>query len=492
MSEQVVDLQSPWAVLRRHIRTLAVAGALGALVGGALLFLLPAQYSSTSEVLFPATPPNSSGQASTHDIATQVQIALSDVVLGPAGQSIGSGLSAEEVAKRVEITSPTADILKIVAKGASSAEAQEIASAVATADVAFAGAGANVIQQATPAVRTPLVVRAPRFMVIGAMAALLVTAFVVVRRGRKERTLRSRDQIADAVGVPVVAALQSRAPRSVSGWTSLLQSYAPGSSESWTLRRLLRLVTPGSPGSLAGPSREGSRPTRVAVLTLADDLPALGIGPQFASFAASTGTVTQFVIAQRPHESANALKVACSRLAHEVQPRPGLTVDNRENLVQGPANRQQDGADGPQSRKWMQARLVRVPGDPAGDGVEEVGSNGDAGAEGDSGGDLIVYLIVLDRRSPELHLDDADTVVTLLAVTSGAATPDDLARIAAVADDAGRPLSGVVVVDPDPLDRTTGRVLESERAQQVTLQSRPTASAIAGELPESAARRRPR
>ena len=52
--------------------------------------------------------------------------------------------------------------------------------------------------------------------------------------------MRSRDQIADAIGIPVVASIRSRASRSVAGWTSLLQKYAPGTVETWTLRQLVR------------------------------------------------------------------------------------------------------------------------------------------------------------------------------------------------------------------------------------------------------------
>jgi hypothetical protein len=82
--------------------------------------------------------------------------------------------------------------------------------------------------------------------------------------------------------------------------------------------------------------------------------------------------------------------------------------------------------------------------------------------------------------------------VTLLAVTAGAATADDLARVALAADDTGHPIARIVVVDPDPLDRTTGRLLPSERAHQVPLPSLMTGSAPTGEATALDKRRRQR
>ncbi len=514
MSEQIVDLRSTWAILRRHGRVLVVAAAVGALAGGAVAYFLPGDYSSTSVVLFPPSPPDSAA----HDIETQVQIALSDVVLGQAAESVRPRLSAETVAERVEILTPTTDVLRITAKGVSPAQAEALAGAIASADVSYLrdaanelsqyqraaladraatlkqslagvtselkktsdrlrterpksaaakadaaalaaltaqqadivlqldqiknetiassqpqsgqpGGGASVIQPASPAVRMPVVARVALYAGLGAAVALLVTGIVVALRGRRESTLRSRDEFADAIGVPVVASLHSRAPRSVSGWTSLLQSYAPDSVEIWALRQLLRLVTPGAPGSMPGVSENAPGPTTVVVMTMSDDLPALAVGPQFASFAASTGAAIQLVRAQQPHESTNALAAACSRLKKDAQPRPGLSVGSSVD--------------------------VRYTGD------------------------LIVRLAVLSRQRPDIHLDGADDAVILLAVTPGAATADDLARVAIAADDAGHPITGIVVANPDSLDRTTGRLLPTERAHHVPLPSLMTGTTIA-------------
>jgi capsular polysaccharide biosynthesis protein len=531
VSEQIVDLRSSWAILRRHGRALAVAAALGALVGGALVYVLPGAYTSTSKVLLPAVPADSGGQVGAHDIDTQVEIALSDVVLGRAGRTLHPPLNADKVAQRVEIVAPTTDVLVITAKGASRAQAEALAGAVAVADVdylrqaasslsedqratlseraatlaknldavtsalkrtqnllrqesprstagkAYAaaiaeltaeqanvalqidevkgqqgsgsqplngqpGGGVSVIQKASPAERTPLVVRIAMFSGLGLALAILGIAIYLLLTGRREHTLRSRDQIADAIGVPVVASLQSRTPRGVAGWGSLLQGYDPADVDRWALRQLLRLVTPGTPGSLS-PAREDDAEgsTKVVVVTLSDDSQALAVGPQFAAFAASMELTTQLVAAQ-PHDAAAALWAACARIPEHEEARPGLFVDSRQDL------------------RYK--------------------------------GDLIVYIAVLDRRRPELYLYGANDAVTLLALTPGSATAEDLARLAVAVDDAGHPLGGLIVANPDPLDRTTGRVLPTERAQQVPLPSLMTGSAIAGEAAAPATRRRTR
>jgi hypothetical protein len=239
--------------------------------------------------------------------------------------------------------------------------------------------------------------------------------------------VRTRDQIADAIGIPVVASIQSRAPRSVGGWTSLLRSYAPHSVEMWSLRQLVRLVTPGHPGSLAQETGDDGSAPGFAVVTLSGDNRALAIGPQLASFAASGGLRTQMVTGLM-HESANALRAACAALAPDEEPRPRLRVSGREPHDQWP--------------------------------------------------DLVVHVAVVDRQRPDLALGTEPSLV-LLAVTAGAATAEDLARVALAADDAGHQVTRVIVVDPDPLDHTTGRLLPSERAAQVAIPSLMTGASIA-------------
>lgn len=526
MSEQAIDLRSAWQVLRRRSGVLALAAALGAAGGGALVHFAPPVYTSTSKVLLPPVVEGSGAAANAHTIDTQVQIVLSQAVLGPAGRAMRPALSSAQVGNRVEVEAPTPDVLVITATGTSPEQAEALCEAVASAEIDYLAAAAStvdaearsslaqrattlkgsldtvtaqikatqqrlngadlksatgkadaaalaeltaqqadlvlqidkvdqeiaatlepvarpaskasVIQRASPAKRMPLVLSYALYSAAGAALLSAFAALVVVLRVRRERAVRSRDQIADALGIPVVASMRCQAPRSVAAWTSLLGNYAPHNVEAWTLRQLVRLVTPGHPGSLADPADGGTASPSVLVLTLAEDQQALAVGPQIASFAASTGVRTQLVTAQM-HESANALWAACAGVPPNEQARPGLSVDTRRHVGRS--------------------------------------------------ADLVVHMAVIDRHRPDLHAAPG-RAVTLLAVTAGAATAEDLAKVALAADDAGHPIARIVVVNPDPFDRTTGRLLPSERDTQVSLPSLMTGSEIAVEASTMESRRR--
>jgi capsular polysaccharide biosynthesis protein len=529
LAEQTIDLKSTWAILRRRAGLLVLAGVLGAAAGGAAAFYRPPVYSSSSTILLPPVPQGASSATPIHTIDTQVEIAKSEAVLGPAGQAVSPRLTVAQVLDRVTIEAPTSDVIVVRASGATPGEAQGLAAAVATAETAYleraqdtvdddrqqalsaraqtlkdslaavtteitntqarlrgesrssvagkadaaalasltaqqadlvlqldkvegqmsagsetsgtASSPARIIQPASPAQRRSVVLGYALFAGSGAAAALFLAGLVTVLRERRESTMRSRDQVADAIGTPVVASIQSRAPRSVAGWTSLLQAYSPHEVERWTLRQLIRLVTPGHPGSLAAEPEETDSPPSMVLVTLSGDHRALAVGPQIASFAASTGTETLLVPAQQ-HESANALWAACSGVAPDQPVRPGLRVDTHRHARRS--------------------------------------------------ADLVVMVAVVDRTRPDLRLSGAAQAVTLLAVTAGSATADELARVALAADDMGHPIARVVVVDPDPFDRTTGRLLPTERAQQVPLPSRMTGPAHVGEATPLDAHRRTR
>lgn len=516
MSEQIVDLRSVWAILRRHSRALAVAAVVGGAAGAAAVQVLPTDYTSTTMVLFPAAQPGAPAPATAHAIDTQLEIATSDTVLGRAGQTLHPPLGAAEMANLVAVESPTQDVLTITARGATAAQAEQLATAVADADIQYlqeaasgignderaavdkrkatlasslgavqgelattterlhnevpsspaakadaatlaqltarqadlvlqidaldkqlasqsssgqASGGPRLVGAASPAQTQSAVLRGMLFVGLGAAVALLLGAALAILRGRREKSLRSRDQIADSIGIPVVASVRSHTPRSVAGWVSLLGGYAPSSTDAWSLHQLLQRFTPdagtgvqSSTGRRGRGSQEGSRrSSRLLVLTLDGDQQALPIGPQLASFAAGNGRRTRLVTASQRQESTNALRAACTRMGDQ-QPRPGLLV---------------------------------VVDQPAGE-LDH--------------GDLVVQCLTVSRQQPGTLLAHVDDVATLLVVSAGGATAEDLARVALAADDAGTPLQGIVVANPDPLDRTTGR-LPAERAVLAPLPS---------------------
>lgn len=514
MSEQIVDLRSVWAILRRHRRALAVAAVVGGLAGVAAVQTVPSEYSSSTMVLFPAVQPGAPAPVTAHAIDTQVRIATSDTVLGRAGQTFHPTLGPAEMADRITVESPTQDVLTITARGATAAEAEQLATAVANADIDYLqnvasglsgdvrnamdkrkatlitsldavkselstttarlhgqvpssaaakadaatlaqltarqadlvlqvdaidkqlstqsaasqpSGGPRLVGAASPAQTQPALVRGTLYVGLGAASALLLGAALAILRGRREKSLHSRDQIADSIGIPVVASVQSRAPRSVAGWVTLLRSYSPNSTDSWAFHQLLQRFTPdagtgvqSSTGRRSRTQQESTRgSSRLLVLTLDGDQQALPVGPQLASFAAGSGRRTRLVTAFERQESTNSLRAACSRVSGD-QPRAGLLVDTPDDALDH--------------------------------------------------GDLVVHCMTVSRQQPEALLVHVDDVATLLVVSAGAASAEELARVALAADDAGIPLQGIVVANPDPLDRTTGR-LPAERAVLAPLPS---------------------
>jgi capsular polysaccharide biosynthesis protein len=526
MAEQSVDLRSSLAVLRRHRLVLVVAAVIGVAAGLSFVLLRPPLYSSTSQVLLPPLK-STDGQTPVRDPATEIRIATSDGVFDPAGKAVTPPLSVQAMAKRVHVSAPTTDVISIQARAATPELAEALAQAVAKAEVAYVtkaasslssaetmalsereqalkdnqttvgdeikktqariagesstsvqgkadaaalaqltaqqaslaleidalkqkqAAGqpnsvATVLSEASPAKRPGLISRAIGMSLVGALIAFALAATVLLLRSRRDRKLRYRDEIADALGSPVIASVRSRVPRAAAGWTSLLEDYTPGTVDAWALRQALhQLVLDGSPvGRPHGDHGEGVEHTAMSltVITLSDDPRGLAMGPQLAAYAASSGIPTALVAGQR-HESAASLWAAFSQGREEV--RPGLLVDAH----------QRDAHDV----------------------------------------DLTVVLAVVDRRKPELTALP-ESSVAILAVSSGSATAEELALTAVTADDVGSRIAGIIVADPDDLDRTTGRLLQHERSQQIALPTRLTGVPSTGPTGTNVAglRRRPR
>lgn len=92
-------------------------------------------------------------------------------------------------------------------------------------------------------------------------------------------------------------------------------------------------------------------------------------------------------------------------------------------------------------------------------------------AEREPAPDLTVTAVVVDRREPVLPEPRPGTT-TVLAVSAGAATADQLARVAIAAADGGQPLKGIFVANPDSDDQTTGRFPDTVARTSVILQRR--------------------
>ncbi|HET6666187.1 MAG TPA: Wzz/FepE/Etk N-terminal domain-containing protein [Intrasporangium sp.] len=287
---------------------------------------------------------------------------------------------------------------------------------------AMAGSAATVIERATPPTRPGLV----RLVLVsagsGLVASVVLLALLLTLFAKRDKRLRYRDDMADAIGSRVVASVRTEAGRNAAGWTSVFERYSPRDSDAWALRQILHQVVLHERSFDFEPDRplepeDFSQSTSILVVSIAGDQRGLAVGPQLASYTASLGVATR-LIAGQAHESAAALWAACSHARAHDQARPHLSVATSAET---------------------------------------------------GGGDFTVVLAVVDRTTPVLHHELPRTTATVLSVAAGTATADELARVAVAADEDNRKFDGIVVADRDDLDPTTGRLLRSERWREVPL-----------------------
>lgn len=403
MSAQELDLRRSWGVLRRYRWVVAALFAVGMLGGVVASVLLPAMPEGKALVVLP--PPVVSNDDSeggpTQDIDTQVLIANSGPVLQSSGQNVEPALDVKTMKERVKVVAVTQDILEIRAKGTSPEQATTLANAVADTYVFYVTdsnaqlpgdlgkkIGARVLERATTTSGGDPYIHLAIFGVLGALGGGLIGSAIILAVSRGDRRLRSRDEIADAVGIPVLASISSHRPKDAGGWAVLLDRYEPTAVDAWSLRKTFRHL---------GVDARSDDPVSLTVVSFADDAGALAIGPQLAAFASSIGIDTDLVVDSR-HEAVASL------VAYDP--------------------------------------TARVSADDA----EAAESDADA---------LRVLVVVVDRDAPRLG-DSTPAHLTLVAVSAGRATAEDLARVAVATADDGRTIDGLVVADPDPTDRTTG------------------------------------
>lgn len=419
MSTQELDVKKSWRAVRRHKRAVAAIAAIGLLAGVGVGLLRPPMYSATSLVVLP--PPatnNAQNTAGTQSIDTQVFIANSEPVLKSAGQNLTPPLNTERVRERVKVVAVTPDVIEIKARGTSAQQSMQLANAVAEVYLVFISTeqklpgdlgkktGARVLEEATTARGGSWVTHLALYGLLGALAGLIVGCVAILAVARGDRRLRLRDEIADAVGIPVLASVSSYRAKDMSDWENLLERYTPSAVDAWSLRKTLHRL---------GLDVKGGPPASLAVLTFADDEKALPLGPQLAAFATSIGIPTTLVV-DTHHESATSL------------------LDDDE-------------PDEATSLEVSQRRLLGA-GAQFGDAPPKVA--------------LDVQLIVVDRHAPQVA-GALHTTTTVIGLSAGAVTAEELARLAVAAAADDRTIDGLIVADPDPTDRTIGRVSQARR-----------------------------
>ena len=254
MSQQPLDLRTSLHIARRYRALIGGLAALGLLAGVGYAVLNPPKATGEALVVIPQlttssdTAVTNTGTVITSGSETQVLIAGSDPVLKAALPNISPAMTLAELRAAVVASNPTGAIIAIDGHSTSGAQAVDIANAVAKSYVAYvtvpgspAGrVNASLLQPAESSTGDNRVEGVLPGALIGVIAGALIGFIVALARGRNERRLRQRDAIANALGVPVLAAMPVMHASDAAAWTRLLDEYEPSVVLAWQLRKLLR------------------------------------------------------------------------------------------------------------------------------------------------------------------------------------------------------------------------------------------------------------
>jgi capsular polysaccharide biosynthesis protein len=421
VSEEALDLRRSVQIVRRHKIVVSIVTLLGLFAGIAYVMLSPPMLVSTALVALPA---------STRNITTEVVVAGSDPVLTGAIRRLDPPTSLQTLQNRIHAQSLSPGIISISAQGKTAAEAEHTANAVAKSFVDYLSSTKNpglqmqakVFQPAINATGTSQRQRMVIYGLLGALLGAVIGAIAVLAIFRGTRRLRERDQIADAIGVPVLASVPVVRPSGAGDWIKLFEQYHPGPVAAWHLRNALHHLGFGDVSLTGVSTREGFS---LAVLSLSADRKALALGPQLAVYAASLGIPTALVVGPQQDENATAtLRAACGAPTPSERSRSLQVTVSDQHSIDRPL-----------------------------------------------GAALTVVVAVVDGEAPQVA-STMRTAATVLGVSAGAVTADALARVAASAATDGREIAGLLVADPDPADRTTGRAPQLTRPAQPKMPTR--------------------
>jgi hypothetical protein len=412
MSQQPMGLRRALEMMRRNKTVVGGAVGLGLVIGAAFGSINPPQLTSSALVILPNTK---------IAMSTMLVLGTSDPVLSNARPNISPAPAGiVTLRQHVTVTSSSSNIIAVNAEAGNAAAAESAANAVANSFVGYLASAqspigevnARILQPATTASGPNPLTHRLVYGLAGMLAGLLVGIIAAIARGRGDRRLRTRDDIANAIGVPVLASLPVSHPVDAQDWARLLDSYEPGAVHAWRLRKTLQHLNIVGV-NLTGDAEEAEASV-VAVVTLARDPRALALGPQLAAFSASLGIPTALAIG--PSQD------------------PGVTVALRTAC-----------ANWQGSRRSLQVAVLdgdspAVPRDAA----------------------LTVVVTVVDGSNPR-SASALPVTATLFGVSAGGATAEQLAAAAMEITGKGREVIGLLVADPDQSDRTTGRIPQLPR-----------------------------
>ena len=423
MSQQNLDLRTSIRIVRQRKKVFGGVAGLGLLLGAAYAIVTPPLLSSSTLIVVSSPPPaitNSAANATTvsTSLDTQIVIAGSDPVLALALPQVNPPMtSVQALEARISVAAVgTSDVFSITATGKTVRQADDTANAVANSYVSYVTDSTNpavhvvakVIEPAVTASGAKLPEHVGMYVILGGLFGAIVGFVISLALSRRDRRLVRRDDIANSIAAPVLASLPVERPSDPPSWARLLEEYEPDVVHSYGLSKLLQQLGVADYG--AGGARGNA--TSLTVLSLASDPVALALGPQLAAFAAAHGISTALVVGPQQDMNATAtLRTAC---AAGVQIAAG---------------------------RGRPLRLLAT----------EDGQLGQVRTA------FTVVVLVVDGRDPRVSTT-LKTSATVLGVSAGGATAEELARAATAAASDGRDIYGILVANPDPGDQTTGRI----------------------------------
>ncbi|MGH3280472.1 MAG: Wzz/FepE/Etk N-terminal domain-containing protein [Trebonia sp.] len=422
MSQQALDFQRSFRIVRRHFRIFWSFVVLGLLIGVGYAVVKPPTLSGTALVVLPqvatraAAAEAATGVASSDVIDTQVLIADSDPVLSAALPNVSPPMPVQTLKKTVHVTSLAGSVVSITATGSTADQAETTANAVADSYIAYVTGPsspvgrveAKVLESASNATGPTLLTRIAIDGGLGIVGGVIVGFVIALAVGRRDRRVSERDRMANSIGLPVLGSFPVAHPSDAAGWEGLLAGYQPDAVHAQRWRAMLKQL--GVTDAARSDSDRGGTVASVTVLSFRSDGAALAVGPALASFAASEGIPT--VLAIDPQQDGRAVEALRSA-----------------------------GTETPVPAQKSRLRVV-------------VSDDGDASAPAADG--LLVVVAVADASASRLPRA-ADTAAAVLAISPGAVTPRQLASAASKATVGGRAVLGIVVANPVPDDQTTGR-----------------------------------
>lgn len=511
-SGQGLDLRrSLTAMSRRRVPLLALV-AVG-IVGGVLVAVLqPPTFVARSSVLLAQSSVDASGTP-VRDMETEVNIARSAEILAQAGAAFDPPAVPEALRGRIRVEAASSDILEVQAEAGSASRAAMEADAVASSYVNYSNditsgqarseiaalqerateldqrirqldeevnsniavldgkdltaaerlrqsalvdslrlqqveqasqlstinnriedarlteelsrGGARVLEPA----RAPDQPASPRPLLdigVGAGLGLVAGALMALTLEQCDRRLRTRDEIAEAVGAPVLASLSVPRCEGAEECRALLEQWAPSVVESLALHQAFTRLGVA----------DDNPPVNVVIITLSGDHAGPLLALQVAAFSATIGIPSAFVVASHD-ASAALLRAACAASARAKSDPAEARGDVRRTRVRG--NGRGDGHAAVAVRPDLSVRY----------GLDHIEPNELRRT------DLTVSVVVA-AAGPLVLPTWGRRTLTAIAVSSGFATRNDLASAAAACADAGYPVGGVLLANPEPTDATTG------------------------------------